>query len=176
MIYVGIDPGKNGALAMLFQDDSILVYDLATLYDDTGTSNNSINPNKLKVLVEKGIKPCGKDMVVFCERPIFAGGGFTIKTPMSMYESYGVIRTVFECGGIPFRGVRPKEWIKYYPELYHPKKKRDKEESIALAKKLFPDSTEIFEYKVLKGHYKGKVIGLDGRAEAVLIANFARSF
>ena len=35
-----------------------------------------------------------------------------------------------------FRGIPPKEWIKAYPNLYHPKEKRTKEESVAEAKRL----------------------------------------
>ena len=176
MIYVGIDPGKNGALALLFKDNSMLIYDLGDFYDDTGTSSLSVNPTKFRQFVKANIKVLGKDVVVCCERPIFVGGGFTIKTPMSMYESFGVIRAVFDGLHIEFMGVKPKEWIQHYTELYHPKKKRDKQESIDLAKKMFPESAEMFEYTVLKGKSKGKKIGLDGRAEAVLIANFARSF
>jgi len=175
--WVGIDPGKSGAMVVLFSDDSMLVYDLSECYDGSGAAQTSINPVKFRDLVVDnfGVLLEEKEVLVCCEKPIFVGGGFTIKTPMSMFESYGVIRTVFESVGVGFKGIRPRDWIRFYPDLYHPKQKRDKSESIVKAKELFPDSSDMFEYTVLKGRYKGTIIGLDGRAEAALIANYARS-
>ncbi len=174
---IGIDPGKLGALVVLFSDDSMLVYDLSQCYDDSGAANLSINPSKFRDLVFRnfGVLLKEKEVMVCCEKPIFAGGGFTIKTPTSMFESYGVIRAVFDTAQVKFVGVDPKEWIKYYPDLYHPRQKRDKKESVAKAKQLFPQSSDMFEYESLRGKYKGTKIDLDGRAEAALIANYARS-
>ena len=172
-ITVGIDPGKKGAMAIL-QSGTFTVYDIGDCYDDTGASQSSVNPAKFSELVLRAVPEIGKNEVyVGCETPIFVGGGFTIKTPMSMFESFGVFRAVFwSFGKVFFVGVQPREWQKFYPDLYHPKVKRTKEESVEKAKQLFPRYAGEFERTVAKGSHKGKVILLDGRAEAGLIANY----
>lgn len=177
MITIGIDPGKLGALVVLFSDDSLLAYDLERCYDDSGAAKTSLNPQKFYRLLAKNFGHLFADrgLLVCCEKPIFAGGGFTIRTPMSMFESFGVIHSVFDSLGVRFIGVAPRTWIKFYADLYHPKQKRDKAESVKKAKELFPSSAYLFEYEVTRGKNKGSKIGLDGRAEAALIANYARS-
>lgn len=177
-VMIGIDPGKLGALAVLFSDDSILTYDLVGCYDDSGAAKSSLNPRKFHNLLSMNFGHLfysKRDVFVCCEKPIFVGGGFTIRTPMSMFESFGVFHSVFDSLGVPFRGVAPREWIRFYSDLYHPKKKRDKSESVKKAMQLFPSSAHLFEFEVLRGKNKGSKVGLDGRAEAVLIANYARS-
>ena len=175
MLTVGIDPGKKGAIALLFGDGSLDVFDLCDCYDESGAANSSVNPAVLGQWAEKRFAGMNcADIMVCCEKPIFAGAGFTIKTPMSMYESYGVLRGVFASFGVQFVGVSPTQWLKGYSELYHPKVKRTKEESVTVAKTLFPDYAGVFEYEVTKGRCKGNVVLLDGRAEAVLIAKYAQ--
>lgn len=174
-VVVGVDPGKQGAVAVLYPDDSISVLDLTEFYDKEGAAQSSINPTQaIRFLDKLMINRTPVDITLCCERPIFIGGGFTIKTPMSMYESYGVLRGVCSSYGIDFHGVAPREWIQHYPKLYHPKVKRTKEESVRYAQYLFPKYSEVFERKVEKGRSKGNVVLLDGRAEAVLIAKYAR--
>ncbi len=174
MLTIGIDPGKNGAVASLFDDGSLDVLDLSDFYDDSGAAQTSINPDKLGRWIERRLLGFSGNITVCCEKPIFVGGGFTIKTPMSMFESYGVIRGLFSSFGVPFQGVAPRDWLKWYPDLYHPKKKRTKDESVVKAKELFPNYAEVFEYEVLKGRCKGNKVLLDGRAEAALIARYAQ--
>lgn len=172
-ITVGIDPGKKGAIAIL-QDGDLAVYDLGDCYDDTGASKSSLNPSTFTALVLQAIPEIGQISVhIGCESPIFVGGGFTIRTPMSMFESFGAIRAVF--GAFEYTSffrVLPREWQKFYPDLYHPKVKRTKEESVNKAKELFPNNVGDFERVVAKGSHKGNIILLDGRAEASLIANY----
>lgn len=175
MYIMGIDPGKAGAVALLFDDGSLDVFDLGECYDASGAAHTSINPILLQDWLLRRMS--GLDAAAFtvcCEKPIFVGGGFTIRTPMSMFESYGVIRGVCLSLGLEFFGVSPKDWQKHFPELYHPRVKRTKEESVQMAKELFPDYAEVFESKVTRGKYKGGTVLLDGRAEAALIAKYAR--
>lgn len=174
MLVVGIDPGKQGAVATLFSDGSLDVLDLSDFYDDSGAAHSSVNPGKFGKWIRKRTAALGCSLTVCCEKPIFVGGGFTIKTPMSMFESYGVIRGVCAAHGLSFIGVNPREWQKHYPALYHPKQKRTKEESVVEAKRLFPNYADVFEYEVLKGRCKGNTVLLDGRAEAALIARYAQ--
>lgn len=173
MPYIGIDPGKQGAMVTLFEDGTISFTDLKDLYDETGASKSALNPEKLQLWVTELDET--KHWEVWCERPIFVGGGFTIRTPMSMFESYGVFRGVFVSTGMEFHGVAPRVWQKWYPSLYHPKIKRSKEESVAEAKRVFPSYAGVFERVVAKGAHKGNRIIMDGRAEAALIAHYGQN-
>lgn len=165
---IGIDPGKHGAIAILFNKDTLVVQDLDRFYDECGAARSSINPVRftgwLQIMLGRLRCP------VFCEAPVFVGGGFTAHTTMSMFESFGVLRSVFLLHGFPFVSVKPMVWIRSYTELYHPRVKREKKESVILAERLFPRWRSLFYKKKKSG--KGADMMLDGRAEAVLIANY----
>lgn len=182
MLFVGIDPGKKGAVAVLDDDGALTFFDIGVLYNDTGASKSSLDPNLFFDTVVSWLHDQPDEtIVVGCEQPIFLGSKFTIQTTMSMFESYGVLKTVLSEGisklrdkSVIFRGIPPKEWIKAYPNLYHPKEKRTKEESVAEAKRLFPKHAGKFERVIIKGSHKGGSILLDGRAEAALIALYTQ--
>ena len=172
MRVAGIDPGKNGALALLSDSGAMSFFPLKDLYDDKGAARLSLNPEFTYNLLYSLQVEFGDITLVCCEKPIFMGSGFTIQTSMSMFESYGVLKTCFHALSIAFYGVRPIEWIKHYPNLYHPKKKRDKAESVIEAKNLFPLYTDEFERVIERGKTKGSKKPLDGYAEAALIAKY----
>ena len=184
MLCVGIDPGKKGAVAVLGGDGALTFFDIGVSYNDLGASKSSLDPNLFfDTVVSWLLDRPETTIVVGCEQPIFLGSRFTIQTTMSMFESFGVLKTVFSEGitklrdkSVIFRGVPPKEWIKSYPNLYHPKRKREKEESVAEAKRLFPDYADQFERVIQKGSRKGGIVLMDGRAEAALIALYTKNF
>ena len=175
-IAIGIDPGKKGAIAIVerkgTQDTILSISDNGDLYDDSGASNCCMNPVKLKAWWRDNVRNC--DLIdpkricgIGVETPIFTGMGMGIKTTMSMYESYGVIRSVFalcKSKWMVIRGVKPQDWIYHWDILCHPQEKRSKEESIILASTLYPSQQDMFFGK--QGGAK------DGRAEAVLIATY----
>lgn len=188
MLCVGIDPGKRGAVAVLGDDGTLTFFDIGDSYNDTGASKSSLDPTLFFDTVVTWLwdQP-DKTIVVGCEQPIFLGSRFTIQTTMSMFESFGVLKTVLSEGiskrmsaivdrdkEITFRGIPPKEWIKSYPNLYHPKQKREKEESVVEAKRLFPEHADQFERVIQKGSHKGGIVLMDGRAEAALIALYTK--
>lgn len=181
-LFVGIDPGKKGSVAVLHGDHILRFFDLGSYYTDSGASKTSLDPT----LFFDGVVSWFFDrpenvLFVGCEQPIFMGPRYTIQTTMSMFESFGVIRTLFSDvffgvhdKSVVFRAITPKEWIRSYPSLYHPKRKREKEESLAEAQRLFPDSVDQFVRPITRGSRRGGTIMLDGRAEAALIALFVK--
>lgn len=171
-IYVGIDPGKHGAAALLYDDNSLDVFDIGEFYDDDGAANSSVNPILLDHFIRFKLKR-RNNVHVCIERPIYVGG-HSIQAAASMYESFGVMRCAFTLANIPLTDVPPTRWIKYYPNLHHPRKRREKIESVREVQRLFPEYGDLFERRIEKGRGKGNKIPLDGRAEAVLIANYAR--
>lgn len=182
MLCVGIDPGKRGAVAVLDGDGFLTFFDIGDSYNDTGASKSSLDPNLFFDTVVSWLwnRP-EKTIIVGCEQPIFLGSRFTIHTTMSGFESFGVLKTVLSEGinklrdkSVTFRGIPPKEWIKSYPNLYHPKQKREKEESVVEAKRLFPEHADQFERVIQKGSHKGGIVLMDGRAEAALIALYTK--
>lgn len=174
MFTVGIDPGKQGALVALGADGQMFFFSLTDLYDEYGAARSSLNPEFVYKLFLQVSDVADEIGLVCCEKPIFKGPRFTIHTTTSMFESYGVLRSICYSRGLPFYGVMPIEWIKHYPNLYHPNQKRDKEESVAEAKRLFPLYSDEFETTVSRGRTKGSLKLLDGRAEASLIALYGR--
>ncbi len=172
MRIVGIDPGKNGALALLSESGEMSFFPLKDFYDDNGAARLSLNPQLIYNWLYSLQVEFSDIALVCCEKPIFMGSGFTIQTSMSMFESYGVLKTCFHALCIAFHGVRPIEWIKYYPNLYHPKQRRDKVESVVEAKNLFPLYADELERVIERGKTKGTKKPLDGYAEAALIAKY----
>lgn len=173
-VYIGIDPGKNGAITLLYNDDSLTIMDITDFYDDEGAARISLNPRKFNDWLDYEFKGELVPIIhVCCEEPVFMPG-FTSHTTMSMFESFGVFRTLFMLKNVSFSSVRPGSWIKSYPELYHPKKKRDKTESVLLAQKMFPTHADVFERTITRGRTKGKKQLLDGRAESTLIALYGK--
>lgn len=87
------------------------------------------------------------------------GGKQGVKSMMTYGIGYGEIRAVLKVLSIPFQEVAAATWKKEF-SLW----KKDKKESVKVAKQLFPTG----EYYGVKGGMK------DGRAEAALLAEYAR--
>lgn len=75
-------------------------------------------------------------------------------------EGYGFLRGVMEALGISYQTVKPQRWKKEFGL------NSDKQESIAVCRRLFPDVS-------LKPTERSRVDN-DGMAEAVLISEYAR--
>ena len=114
MFYVGIDPGKDGALAMIDDKGRVTIFPfdeavyVAALYQMKGRS---------KCALEKvGARPGQGTVSMF-----------------SFGENFGFIRGVLEAFNIPYELVRPQKWKKEFSLT------SDKKQSIVTAHRLFPD-------------------------------------
>ena len=145
MFFIGIDPGKSGAVAIINKKSECV-----HLFDCPVNGKDIDIQNIVQEL--EGFKEN-----VFCvieKSQAMPGQGVT-----SMFNygvGYGIYKGVLTTLRIPFEEIQPKKWKSDFSL------DSDKNKSIVKAKQLFPSEAG----KILKSK--------DGRAEALLIAEYAR--
>jgi hypothetical protein len=155
MIVLGVDPGIHGALAWYDTEDRhLFLADMPTVSAKRGKTAKDVDgPTLADMLISRVIACKGID-TAFVEqvssRPR-QGGQF------SFGVNYGRVLGVLEATGIPVVNASPQKW-KQAMGL----RTQDKSMSVRLAAELFPDYAHYF--------YGPRGAGLDGRAEASLIA------
>ena len=148
MVYIGVDPGKSGAFAVMndngerwaapWSDEGFVIAmkSLTTLRDRDG--------EKLIACVEKvGARPGQGTVSMF-----------------SFGKAAGFIEGVLSALGIPYQLVPPRTWKREYSLG------NDKGKSIEVCKHLFPDVNLLPTDRCRKES--------DGMAEAILLAEYAR--
>ena len=127
MYYIGIDPGKDGALAWISAkgDAEILPFCeagyVAVLYQMKGNC---------KAVLER----------------VSARPGQGVTSMFSFGENYGFIRGILEAFSIPYEIVHPQKWKKEFSVT------KDKATSIKAAKRLFPDVSLKKTERCIKDH------------------------
>lgn len=147
---LGIDPGMEGGAAIYSEDTLVDVIDLPTAGDG---SSKRINAVALRAWILK-YSPAH----AFIE-DVHSMPRQGISSSFRFGRAAGAIEAVVACCGIPYTIVTPQIWKKHYG-LKGP----DKEQSRALAVRLFPYGAAALARK--KDH---------GRAEAALIASYGLS-
>lgn len=111
-LYIGIDPGKNGALAIL-DGENVSVYP----FDEDDYIR------ELKIAAQQ---PC-----VCCLERVGAMPGQGVTSMFSFGNNFGFLRGVLRSYRIPFELVTPQKWKKEFGVS-------GKNESVAVCKRLFP--------------------------------------
>jgi len=162
MLYLGIDPGKSGAIALITKEQEILllqdwpdgeveaskiIWDCWDIADKMG--------EKISGAIEaQAARPAfGGPICHTCKRPLNAMQG--IVSTFTFGTNYGIWKGILAACAIPFLEPRPSEWMK---GLF--KKADGKEANMATASRIFPNAK-------IYGPKGGKK---DGRADALLIA------
>ncbi len=147
MIYIGIDPGKNGGIACM--GDS--------------KNNSEAYPYSDDVLINSlGLvcaKSCQNDVICYLEH-VHAMPKQGVSSTFNFGMNFGFIQGVLKAYGIPYELVTPQKWKKEFSCT------SDKNTSIEVAKRLFPNVNLKATDRCKKDH--------DGMAEALLIAEFGR--
>ena len=114
MIYIGIDPGKSGAMALIFDgmDETVLV-----------PFNEQEYCNILR-------KTSGQ-RVLTCLEHVGAMPGQGVTSMFNFGQNFGYIKGLLEAFGIPYELVRPQKWKKEFGIS-------DKNSSVECCKRLFP--------------------------------------
>ena len=144
MIYIGIDPGKTGAMAYITNDGLVNVIP----FDED--------------LYKFTLNGLGRqDEPVICAlEHVNAMPGQGVTSMFNFGMNFGWIRGVLEANHIPYELIRPQKWKKEFSIT------QDKNQSIAVCKRLFPDVSLLRTEKCRKDD--------DGLAEAILLAEYAR--
>jgi len=147
--YIGIDPGKTGGVAIITEEGKIIIN-----IEMPVTSTKEINSAYLYTLFTslKGDSFC----VVEKSQSMPKQG---VKSTFNYGVSYGEVKAVLKSSLTPFQEVTPMAWKKEFNLV-----KKDKMDSCDTAQKLFPSEGFLTE--------RGRV--MDGKAEALLIAEYAR--
>ena len=144
MIYIGIDPGKNGGIALLSNTSDFI--------DNFVYSEDAI----LEVL-----KQASKyvDKICYLEH-VHAMPKQGVSSTFNFGMNFGFIQGVLKAYGIPYELVTPQKWKKEFSCT------SDKNTSIEVCKRLFPNVNLKATERCRKDH--------DGMAEALLIAEYGR--
>ncbi|GAA6170690.1 hypothetical protein NBRC116592_03600 [Colwellia sp. KU-HH00111] len=150
---IGIDPGLQGAVAILSDADLVPVHDMPT--KKVG-KKKKIDGSALRELIKDADHVCLEDVV---SRP-----GQGIVSAFTFGEGFGLIKGVCESLGIPYLLVRPSEWQKLYGLNTGTKDKSKKKKEIANKCLSFYPKANLYGPK---GGLK------DGRSDAIMIARYA---
>lgn len=148
MIYIGVDPGKKGAWAVLQENADPVVCP----WDDTFFVSDLHDIMAMAHERREGVKACVEK--------VGAMPGQGVSSMFSFGKSAGFIEGVLTALCIPYQLVTPQRWKKEFT-LHH-----SKEDSITVCKRLFPGVDLLPTNRCRKES--------DGMAEALLMAEYAR--
>lgn len=154
MLIVGIDPGLSGAIAFLHDGQLLNVEDLPTVdVAHKAGFRKELSPALLHDrLIDTDIK-IGLAVV----EHVTSSPGMGVTSSFRFGQTFGCIMAVLACAGVKTQLVRPAEWKRALGLS------KDKTVSREMAIRLWPDQS----------HYFARAKD-DGRAEASLIAEYAR--
>lgn len=112
MIYIGIDPGKSGAMAVIDRATTILV-----------PFSEADYINSLKLLPAQLTRACLEHVSAMPKQGVTSMFNFGM--------NFGYIKGLLEAFGIPYELVRPQKWKKEFGIS-------DKNSSVECCKRLFP--------------------------------------
>jgi hypothetical protein len=158
MRIVGVDLGLKGAIAFTGGMGPGVI-DMPTIKVQSG--------RKLKQRYGRGeiiqtMRVLHPNDRVFIEKALIIPKGFMVQTNVLMARCEEIIIMACLQLGVPYALVEPKEWQKSFG--ISGKKGDTGDQSIEIAKKLYPD----IKFETPKGRK------LDGRADALLIAEYGR--
>lgn len=147
-IYIGVDPGSNGAIAVIIDDvvHKVVKYDSYEIAD--------IIKNVVSEYSENHTMMCTLEKVHSMPRD-------GVKQAFKFGENYGFVKGTLMALQIPFQEVTPMTWKKEFSLV-----KQDKSVSIKRCKELFPGVSLVPTARSTKES--------DGMAEALLICEYGR--
>ena len=146
MTYIGIDPGKSGAMAVLWEDGR--------------TEIIPFDPNAYVLAIFKVSNTANTNRSICCLEHVSAMPKQGVTSTFNFGENFGWIQGVLDSFGVSYELVRPQKWKKEFSVT------ADKNSSIAVCKRLFPDVSLKRTERCTKDD--------DGMAEALLMAEYAR--
>ena len=145
MVYIGIDPGKNGGFAVI----------------DTAINKVVAEPWGSEVFVDRMKYISDTEIQIrCCLEKVGAMPGQGVTSMFSFGAGYGFIQGVLTSFGIPYQLIPPQTWKKEFSL------NSNKQTSIEVCQRLFPNVILYRTERCKKPH--------DGMAEALLMAEFAR--
>ena len=144
-VAIGIDPGKKGAMAVIYHDGHVEV----------------IPFDEKQYIEHLDFGLVGGGDIKCCIEQVHSLPREGVKSVWAFGQNYGWIMGVLDTLGIPYQAVPPNKWKREYSLL-----KADKKQSIEVCHRLFPNVS-------LKRTERCKTDSSD-MAEALLMAEYAR--
>ena len=149
---IGIDPGLNGAIAVL-QGEHLTIIDMPTMtIERNGKSKRQVSASDLAEIIKRFTPLEMSAPIAFCER-VSAMAGQGVTSVFSLGRSFGMIEGILATLQIATTFVPPPTWTKGVG------RSPGKDASRARAMELFPYQMALF-----------KRVKDDGRSDAALIA------
>lgn len=173
-VYIGIDPGLSGAIAVI-TPEAYSVHDMPTLWVVAGRKRNTktgkmvdkghneyniAEIKRLLVQVRDTAHSKGYPVQLWLEK-VHAMPGQGVTSMFSMGVGLGIIQTIPICLDLQLNFIAPQTWKK----AVMAGQGKEKAASVYRAQQLYPNA-------VLTGPMGGL---LDGRAEALLIAHYGKT-
>lgn len=124
---LGIDPGKTGALAMLYKDGALFI-------EDAPSIKKEINGAAVAQIIQE----FGPSVAIIEQVNSFGMGR---QSAFNFGQGVGVFKGVLAALGVPYIAVTPAKWKKHYGIG------KDKDEARATATRLFPTKADLFKRK-----------------------------
>lgn len=147
MLAIGIDPGKSGALAVIYTDENNQPFRIKVVPFDEANYRDIL-------------ATCVDSRVVCCLEKVGAMPGQGVVSMFSFGRNLGFIEGLLQANKVPYQLVPPQTWKKEFCLT------SDKQSSIDVCKKLFPHTSLLASPRSRKDN--------DGMAEALLMAEYAR--
>ena len=147
-VYMGIDPGQSGAVAVIYENQEIFM-----LADWPG---DEIQAARMVKFLKKDVEPA---IIVAALEKATAMPKQGVTSMFKFGTNYGIWKGILASFEISFIEITPRTWQKGVIS-----KAQDKKPALAAAGRMFPKA-------VLVGPRGG---GKDGRADSLLIADFIR--
>lgn len=136
-VIIGIDNGISGALIALDVSRNMVVHTSKTPLREIG-KDRSIDQKELAGLIAKWCEPYSNAAIIFEQGQKFPG--FGCKGNFSNGYSFGVVHTIAELSGLPYRIVNPQTWQKWaFQDMRGLKKGNTKGASYEYVKRNYPN-------------------------------------
>ena len=128
MIIIGIDPGLNGAIAILERKKVNCLFDMPVMAE--GKKNKrQLNSAQLVHILKNNIKNLENSVVVVEQVNAMPGQGVT--SMFNFGQTFGAIKGVCAALGLPIYFVRPSKWKKHF-ELINSSKDASRTKAIQI--------------------------------------------
>lgn len=161
MMFIGIDPGVSGAMALLDTEDNtlkIVQFPTYTIANSSGKNRNHLDHSQLADILHNlttSGRQAGRPIRVVIEQ-VNAMPGQGVVSTFTFGKAYGTLIGLVAGARLPLTLVRPNEWKK---EM---RLTNDKDDSRRRASDILPDCAKLWP---LKGDHN--------KAEATLLALYA---
>jgi len=162
-LYIGVDPGLHGAVAVLRSSKFIGVWDTPTTIVKRGKKKHTVYlPASMVEVLKRIANDYGSSLMesVVGLEEVHAMPGQGVTSMFSMGKGSGLWEGIITALGMPLVRIPPQRWKK---EMLADGRGKDKQASIVRALELFPEAAS---------HMARKKD--EGRAEAILIAEYLR--